>query len=73
MNELISINYGIMSLRPSALPEVILYGDKMFSDKSNQQILWLSITLRTYNGLRSPYFKYLNVILSTNVERITVK
>ena len=43
MNELISINYGIMSLRPSALPEVILYGDKMFSDKSNQQILTVTI------------------------------
>ena len=43
MNELSSINYEIMSLRPSALLEVILYGDKMFSDKSNQQILTVTI------------------------------
>ena len=39
MNELSSINSGIISLRPSALLEVILYGDKMPSDNSNQQIL----------------------------------
>ena len=43
-NELSSINYGIMSLRPSALLELILYGDKMLSDKSNQQILTVTIS-----------------------------
>ena len=36
VNELSSINSGIISLRPSALLEVILYGDKMLSDNSNQ-------------------------------------
>ena len=39
MNELSSINCGIVSLRPSALAEVILYGDKTLNDKSNQRIL----------------------------------
>ena len=39
MNELSSINCGIVSPRPSALVEVILYGDKMLNDKSNQRIL----------------------------------
>ena len=39
MNELSSINSGIISLRPSALLEVILYGDKMLSGNSDQQIL----------------------------------
>ena len=39
MNELSSINSGIISLRPSALLKVILNGDKMLNDKSNQQIL----------------------------------
>ena len=34
MNELNSINSGIISLRPSALLEVILYGDKLLSDKT---------------------------------------
>ena len=43
MNELSSINSGIISLRPSALLEVILYGDKMLSDNSNQQILTVTI------------------------------
>ena len=43
MNELSSINSGIISLRPSALLEVILYGDKMLSDNSNQQILTATI------------------------------
>ena len=38
MNELSSINSGIISLRPSALLEVILYCDKMLSDNSNKQI-----------------------------------
>ena len=43
MNELSSINSGIISLRPSALLEVILYGDKMLIDNSNQQILTATI------------------------------
>ena len=43
MNELSSVNSGIISLRPSALLEVILYGDKIHSDYSNQQILTASI------------------------------
>ena len=43
MNELISINCGIVSLRPSALLEAILYGDKMLNDKSNQRILTATI------------------------------
>ena len=32
LNELSGINSGIISLRPSALLEVILYGDKMLND-----------------------------------------
>ena len=43
LNVLSSINYGIVSLRPSALLEVILYGDKMFNDKSNHRILTATI------------------------------
>ena len=43
MNELSNIVFGIISLRPSALLEVILYGDKMLNDKSNQQILTATI------------------------------
>ena len=43
MNELSSINSAIISLRPSTLLEVILYGDKMLSDNSNQQILTATI------------------------------
>ena len=43
MNELSSINSGTVSLRPSALLEVILYGDKMLSDNPNQQILAATI------------------------------
>ena len=43
MNELSSINSGIISLRPSALLEVILYGDKMLNDNSNKQILTATI------------------------------
>ena len=39
MNKLSSIICGIVSLRPSAILEVILYGDKMLNDKSNQPIL----------------------------------
>ena len=43
MNELSSISSGIISLRPSALLEVILYCDKILSDNSNQQILTATI------------------------------
>ena len=43
MNELSSINSGIISLRPSVLLEVIFYGDKMLNDNSNQQILTATI------------------------------
>ena len=43
MNELSSINCEIVSLRPSPLLEVILYGDKMLNDKSNHQILTATI------------------------------
>ena len=42
-NELSSINFGIVSPRPRTLLEVILYGDKMFKDKSNQRILTTAI------------------------------
>ena len=68
MNELNSINSGIISLRPNALLEVILYGDKLLSDKTqiSKCLLGLSITLTIRNGLSSPYFKYLKVILSTS-------
>ena len=66
MNELSSINSGIISLRPSALLEVILYVDKMLIDNSNSQIPRLSITLKIRNGLNSPYFKYLKVIFSAS-------
>ena len=43
MNELSSINCEMVSLRPSALLEVILCGDKMFNDKSNHRILTATI------------------------------
>ena len=43
MNELSGINSGTVSLGPSALLEVILYGDKMLSDNLNQQILTATI------------------------------
>ena len=36
MNGLSNINREIVCLRPSAFLEVILFGDKMFNDKSNQ-------------------------------------
>ena len=38
LNKLRSINYEIVSLRPTALAEVILYGDKKLNDKLNQRI-----------------------------------
>ena len=43
MDELRSINSGTISLRPSALLQVILYHDKMLSDNSNPQILTATI------------------------------
>ena len=43
MNELNSINCEIVSLRPTPLLEVILYGDKMLNDKSNHRILTATI------------------------------
>ena len=43
MSELSSIISGIISLRPSALLEVIRHGDKMLNDNSNQQILTATI------------------------------
>ena len=43
MNELNSINSGKIFLKPSALLEVILYGDKILRDNSNQQILAATI------------------------------
>ena len=43
MNQLSSINSGLISFRPSAVLEVILYGDKMLNDDSNQQILTAAI------------------------------
>ena len=67
MNELISINRGIVSLRPSALLEAILYGDKMLMiNQISEYLLRLSITLKIYNGLNRPYFKYLMVIFSVS-------
>ena len=43
MNQFSSINSGLISFRPSAVLEVILYGDKMLNDDSNQQILTATI------------------------------
>ena len=43
INGLSSINSGIISLRPSALLAVILYGDKILNDNSHQQILTATI------------------------------
>ena len=43
MNELSSINCVIISLRSSAILEVIIYGDKMLNDKSNQLKLTATI------------------------------
>ena len=64
--ELSSINCEIVSLRPTALLEVILYGDKKLNDKSNHQMLTVTINyIKKYNDLNRTYFKYLKVILST--------
>ena len=43
MDELRSINSETISLRPSALLQVILYHDKILSDNSNPQILTATI------------------------------
>ena len=43
MNELSIIDCGIVSIRSSALLEVILYGDKMHNDNSNHLILTATI------------------------------
>ena len=43
MNELSSISSGIISLRPSTLLEVVLYGDNMLSDNWSKQILTATI------------------------------
>ena len=43
MNELSSINCEIGSVRPTALLEVILYGDKMINDKLNHRKLTATI------------------------------
>ena len=66
MNELSSINCEIVSISTSALLEIILYGYKILNDKSNHQILRLSITLKIRNGLNRLYLKYLEVILSAS-------
>ena len=67
MNELSSINCGIVSLRPNARLKVIVYGDKMLNDKSNHQVLTATINyIKIYNNLNRPYFKFLKVIFSTS-------
>ena len=48
MIKLSSIIRGIVSLRRSALVEVVLYGDKMLNDKSNQRILTSSVNYIKY-------------------------
>ena len=48
MNESSIINCGKVSFRLSALLEVILYGDKMLNDKSNQSVLNATINYIKY-------------------------
>ena len=43
MNELSSINCKIVSLRPTALLHLILYGDKKLNDKSSHRVLTATI------------------------------
>ena len=43
MNELNSINCKIVSLRPTALLHLILYGDKKLNDKSSHRVLTATI------------------------------
>ena len=64
-NEFNSINHEIICIRPSNLPEVILYSDKKLNDKSNNQILCLSIILKIHNNLKRRYFENLKVLFST--------
>lgn len=64
-NEFNSINHEIISIGPSNLPEVILYSDKKLNDKSNNQILCLSIILKIHNNLKRCYFENLKVLFST--------
>ena len=57
MNELSSLNAGIISLGPRALLEVILYGDKMLNDNSNQQILTTTINyIKNTQRFEQPLF-----------------
>ena len=57
MNELRSINSGIISFRLSAVLEVILYGDKMLNDDSNQQILTATINyIKNTQQFEQPLF-----------------
>ena len=62
MNVWSSINWETVSLRPTTLLEVIIYGDKKLDDKSNHWILNAAIKIRS--DLNRPYFEYLKVILS---------
>ena len=67
MDELSSVNCEIVSFRPTALLEVILYGDKMFNDKSIHQKPITTINyLKRCSGWNKPYFEYLMVILSNS-------
>ena len=67
INELTSIDCGIVSLRPNALVEVTLYGDKMLNDKSNHQILTATINyIKNSQRFEQAYIKYLKVIFPTS-------
>ena len=57
MIKLSSIIRGIVSLRRSALVEVVLYGDKMLNDKSNQRILTSSVNyIKNTQRFEQPLF-----------------
>ena len=57
MIELSSIIRGIVSLRRRALVEVVLYGDKMLNDKSNQRILTSSVNyIKNTQRFEQPLF-----------------
>lgn len=45
MNKLNSTHFEIVSLTPTALPDVILYSDKKLHDESNHRILQLSLNI----------------------------
>ena len=66
MNELISISSEIVSLRPTALLEVILYGDKssMINQITNY-LLQLSNISKISSHLNRHCSEYVNVIFST--------